>query len=285
MMEFKPRTWTLLGVSAMALIGVAACQPGGEAGSAAGEGQSASASKPGGEGEGEGAKPAAAAPAAASAGGESGEAGAANAYSNVDSKSWLGLRVTHLGGFLLIAQKSFDAGQVDEASVLIAQGLLEVYRPDAAELDDKVKELKPSYDAVIAAIDGKKSKAEIQAAFAKASKVTEAARLAAGAEETEVIKGMLGIGAGLYSGVVQPEGNDPTEYQHAYGAVLAANQAFQQAQQKLAHMDKKRTEQLATDIASLLSLFPSVTIPDQPAPTAKVTAAASRAELALSGIR
>lgn len=284
MIEFKPRMWTLMGVSAMALAGAAACQPGGEAGTSAADGEKAAASSKSGEGEGEGAK-ATPAPVAASAGGESGEAGAANAYSNVDPASWLGLRVSHLSGFLLIAQKSFAAGQIDEASILIAQGLLEVYQPDAPELDSKVKDLKPSYDAVVAAIDGKKSKAEIEAAFAKAFKVTQAAQASAAASESDVIKGMLGIASGLYSGVVHPDGNDPTEYQHAYGAVLAAEQAFKNAQSKLAGKDEKRTAQLAKDIVALVALFPSVTIPEAPAATAAVTAAASRAELALSGIK
>lgn len=284
MIEFKPRMWTLMGVSAMALVGAAACQPGGEGGTAAADGEKATSSAAAGEGEGEGAK-VAPAPASASAGGESGEAGAANAYSNVEPASWLGLRVTHLSGFLLVAQKSFAAGQVEEASVLISQGLLEVYQPDAAELDSKIKELKPAYDAVVAAIDGKKSKVEIEAAFAKALKVTAAAQTSAAAPDADVIKGMLGIASGLYSGVVHPDGNDPTEYQHAYGALLAAEQAFKSAQSRLASKDEKRTTQLAKDMAALSALFPSVTIPDAPAATAAVTAAASRAELALSGIR
>lgn len=284
MIEFKPRMWTLMGVSAMALVGAAACQPGGEGGTAAADGEKATSSAAAGEGEGEGAK-VAPAPASASAGGESGEAGAANAYSNVEPASWLGLRVTHLSGFLLVAQKSFAAGQVEEASVLISQGLLEVYQPDAAELDSKIKELRPAYDAVVAAIDGKKSKVEIEAAFAKALKVTAAAQTSAAAPDADVIKGMLGIASGLYSGVVHPNGNDPTEYQHAYGAVLAAEQAFKSAQSRLASKDEKRTTQLAKDMAALSALFPSVTIPDAPAATAAVTAAASRAELALSGIR
>ena len=284
MIEFKPRIWTLMGVSAMALVGAAACQPGGEGGTAAADGEKATSSAAAGEGEGEGAK-VAPAPASASAGGESGEAGAANAYSNVEPASWLGLRVTHLSGFLLVAQKSFAAGQVEEASVLISQGLLEVYQPDAAELDSKIKELKPAYDAVVAAIDGKKSNVEIEAAFAKALKVTAAAQTSAAAPDADVIKGMLGIASGLYSGVVHPNGNDPTEYQHAYGALLAAEQAFKSAQSRLASKDEKRTTQLAKDMAALSALFPSVTIPDAPAATAAVTAAASRAELALSGIR
>ncbi len=39
MIEFKPRMWTLMGVSAMALAGAAACQPGGEAGTSAADGE------------------------------------------------------------------------------------------------------------------------------------------------------------------------------------------------------------------------------------------------------
>jgi hypothetical protein len=66
---------------------------------------------------------------------------------------------------------------------------------------------------------------------------------------------------------------------------LAAEQAFKSAQSNLGSMDKKRTAQLAKDVVALVALFPSVTIPEAPAATAAVTAAASRAELALSGIK
>jgi hypothetical protein len=284
MIVFKPRLWMALGVSAIALAGVAGCQPDGEAGSKAADGSTSSASSTAGEGEGEGAKIVAPAP-SPSAGGETGEAGASNAYSGVDPASWLGLRVTHLGGFLLVAEKSFKAGQVDEASILIEQGLLEVYDTHAAELSGQAKDLQPSYKAVIAAIDGKKPKGEIERAFAQAFKTTREAQSKAGANQAEVVKGMLNIAAGLYSGVVHPNGNDPTEYQHAYGAALAAVEASEQLSKAKGKDNGGKLAQLRKDVGALIALFPTVTLPEAPASPASVAAAASRAELSLSGIK
>jgi hypothetical protein len=282
MIEFKPRLWTMMGLSAMALVGVSACGEGGEAGKAASE-PGATASAKAGEGEGEGVKPAAPVPAAA-AGGESGEAGAQNAYSDVPATSHLGLRIVHVTGFVLIAQKAYQAGQADEASVLISQGLLEVYSPNAAVLDGGAKGLKAAFEKVVGAIDAKKPKAEVDAAFADALKLSREAELASGATPKDVVSGMLSIGAGLYSGVVAPEGNDPIEYQHAQGAVLAVKAVFEANKAKLASQDGARTETLGKDIDALLALFPAVSLPEKPASVAEVTGAASRAQLALSGI-
>jgi hypothetical protein len=286
MIVYKPRLWMALGVSAIALAGVAGCQPDGEAGTKAANGTTSAASSTAGEGEGEGAKIVAPAPTASpSVGGESGEAGASNAYSGVDPASWLGLRISHLGGFLLVAEKSFKAGQVDEASILIEQGLLEVYDTHAAELSGQAKDLQPSYKAVIGAIDGKKPKGEIERAFAQAFKTTREAQSKAGANQAEVVKGMLNIAAGLYSGVVHPDGNDPTEYQHAYGAALAALEASQQLSKAQGKDNGSKLVQLNKDVGALITLFPTVTLPETPASTASVAAAASRAELSLSGIK
>lgn len=284
MIEFKPRLWTVMGLSAIALAGVSACGEGGEAGRAATEAGTTASAKAG-EGEGEGAKAVVAEATTASAGGESGEAGAQNAYSDIPQTSHLGLRVAHVTGFVLIAQKAYDAGQVDEASVLISQGLLEVYSPNAAALDAGAKGLKAEFEKVVAAIDAKKPKAEVDAAFAAAIKTAREAELASGAAAKDIISGMLSIGAGLYSGVIAPQGNDPIEYQHAQGAALSAKAAFDAYKAKLASQDAARTGTLGNDIDALLVLFPAVSLPDKPASVADVTGAASRAQLALSGIR
>jgi hypothetical protein len=281
MIELKPRMWTMMGLGAMALVGVSACQPGGEAGAAAGEGGEAgpvaATAKPS-----EGVTTPVAVPAV---GGETGEAGAQDAYAGVPETSRLGLRIAHVTGFVLIAQKAYEAGQVDEASVLISQGLLEVYAPHAGELDAGAKGLKAAFEKIVASIDAKKPKAETDAAFASAIKLAREAEVASGAAPKDVINAMLSIGAGLYSGAVLPSGNDPIEYQHAQGAVLGAKAAFEVSKSKLAAKDSARTATLGKDVDAVVALFPTVTIPDTPASVAEVTGAASRAQLALSGIR
>jgi hypothetical protein len=282
MIEFKPRMWTLVGLSAMALVGVSACGEGGEAAKPA-DGTGAAATAKAGEGEGEGVKTAPVAPATAS--GESGEAGAQNAYSDVPSASHLGLRIAHVTGFVLIAQKTYDAGQPDEASVLISQGLLEVYSPNAAALDAGANGVKTAFEKIVAAIDSKKPKVQVDAAFADAIKIAREAELASGAAPKDIVGGMLSIGAGLYGGVVTPSGNDPIEYQHAQGAALSAKAAFEASKAKLESQDRARAQTLGQDIDVLLGLFPAVSLPEKPASVAEVTGAASRAQLALSGIR
>jgi hypothetical protein len=287
MIEFKPRMWTLMGLSAMAIVGLSACGgEGGETGAKADATNAASTAKAG-EGEGEGAKAASipAAPAASGASGESGEAGAQNAYSDIPEASHLGLRIAHVTGFVLIAQKTYDAGQADEASVLISQGLLEVYRPNAAALDTGAKGVKAAFEKVVTAIDAKKPKTEVDAAFADALKLARDAEVASGAAPKDIVAGMLAIGAGLYGGVIAPAGNDPIEYQHAQGAALGAKSAFDAHKAKLASQNSARTETLGKDIDAMVALFPSVALPEKPATIAQVTGAASRAQLALSGIR
>jgi hypothetical protein len=281
MIEFKPRLWTMMGLSAIAIVGLSACQPGGEggAGAGAGEGEAGNVvSAP--------SAPAVGAPAtSAQAGGEAGEAGAQNAYAGVAEASRLGLRIAHVTGFLLIAQKTYEAGQNSEASVLVSQGLLEVYRPAEGELDAGAAGLKAAFEKVVAALDANKPKAEIDAAFADALKIAREREAASGAIPQDVIGGMLSIGAGLYSLVIAPEGNDPIEYQHAQGAILAAKASFDANTSKLTGLDAARTATLATDLDAIVALFPAVSIPETPASVASLTGAVSRAQLALSGIK
>lgn len=284
MIDFKPRMWSILGLSAMALASVSGCSgEGGEAAKATPT--NASGTPSAGEGEGEGTKARVTSSAPVGASGESGEAGAQNAYANIPETSHLGLRIAHVTGFVLMAQKAYDAGQSDEASVLISQGLLEVYTPNATTLDAGAKGLKASFEKVVAAIDAKKPKAEVDSAFAQALTLARDVELASGAAPQDVVSGMLDIGAGLYSGVIAPAGNDPIEYQHAQGAVLGAKAAFDASKAKLATKDRARTETLGKDIDAMLALFPDVALPDNPASVADVTGAASRAQLALSGIK
>jgi hypothetical protein len=282
MIEFKPRMWTSLGLSAIALVSVSACQPG-EQGQI---GATANATSKSGEGEGEGAKAAVATtPVPVAVGGETGEAGVSDAYGDVPETSRLGLRIAHVTGFLLIARKAYDAGQVDEASVLVSQGLLEVYTPNAAELDAGAPGFKKALDDVVAAIDAKKPKAEVEAAFKAAQDLANNTEAASNAAPQDIIAGMASISAGLYKGVIGPEGNDPIEYQHAQGAALSAKAVLDASKSKLSAKDGARTQTLSKDVDAMLALFPATTLPEQPSSVAAVTGAASRVQLALSGIR
>ncbi len=286
MIDFKPRMWTAIGLSTMALISVSGCGQG-EAGTNGVAGGTATASA--GEGEGEGAKvvaPASSAPVAGAAvSGEAGEAGAQDAYSAIPETSRLGLRIAHVTGFLLIAQKAYDAGQPEEASVLVSQGLLEVYTPYAGELDSGAKGLKAAFEKVVADIDAKKPKAEVDKAFEVAAALARKTEVASGGAPKDIIGGMLSIAAGLYSGVIAPAGNDPIEYQHAQGAALSAKAAFEASKAQLAGQNDARTKVLEKDLDAMVALFPAVSLPDAPATVPQMTAAASRAQLALSGIR
>jgi hypothetical protein len=226
---------------------------------------------------------ASAAPApAAGGGGESGEAGARGAYEEIAPESAYGLRLAHLKGFLLIAEKLRAAGALAEAGALVGQGKLEAFTPvatmfAAAGLGDLAAALE---DTEAALFDGRPDAAgRLRALLAR----LDAAAVADRARPQDVAYGMTRIAEGLYAGVVTPEGVDPVEYQHAYGAALSAADAFAMAQGKLKRIDAARTARAHREIEAFLALFPAPVAPDAPVAASLVTAQASRVELALSG--
>ena len=64
---------------------------------------------------------------------------------------------------------------------------------------------------------------------------------------------MLSIANGLYGHVVTPDGVDPIEWQHSYGAALAA-QSIAERDGELAPVRK--------DIDAFVALWPSVAAPE-----------------------
>src|SRR6187549_610828 len=109
MTTFRPKLWT---ASVAMLLAAAACSgEGGEAGEA-GEAGPAAAVGEGGEGGAEG-------------GAGAGEAGARSAYAAVPAESRVALRLAHLKGFLLVAQKQTEGPAA--AAALVGQGIVEVY--------------------------------------------------------------------------------------------------------------------------------------------------------------
>jgi hypothetical protein len=271
MIELKARLWRGVGLAALAVgaATLAACSPGGEAGESAAHGEAGEAAK--GESGGEAGEAA-----IGEAGGEHGEAGAAAGYDGLSDAARTQLRLQHLKGFLLVAQKELDAGHAPEAGALIGQGVLEVHTPAAAQFGGL--DIAPISAASGALMDGKPSGATaLTGALAAIS-----AKQTAG--DAETVRRMLRIAGGLYSGVVAAEGVDPVEYQHSYGAALSARDAFTRAEPALKAKNPARTAEAKAELDRLVALWPSVQAPATPAPPAEVAAQISRVELALSGL-
>lgn len=254
MTTFRPKLWT--GVSAAILLAATAgCS--GEAGEKGQHNGAANAPAPAvGEG-GEGGVERAASAA--------GEKGAQEAYLAMPAESRVALRLAHLKGFLLIAQKQPEGK--DAAAALVGQGMAEVYdaQPDAfksAGVDE----------AVLRKAAQTGEAADINAALANIT----AAQAKAGGDDAAVLKGMVDIATGIYQGVA-PQGGavDPLEYQHSYGAALSA--------QDFANRSKDaRVKAAKADLDKLVALWPAAVAPEKPTPAGQVAAQASRVELALS---
>lgn len=284
MSVFRAKVWT--GVSAAVLLGaggLAACS--GEGGTEQGASTpSSSPASAGGEGEGEGGEGAAApAPAAPAAGGEGegeggggegeggsaagGERGAQAAYGAVPAESRPALRLAQLEGFMRVAKAAGAAEGADTAAALAGQGLLEVYDPAKAEL---------AATGVDEAVLRRAAQSGEPAALDAAIQALQSAQGRAGGDPAAVARGLTGLTTGLYREATAA-GLDPTEYQHAYGAALAA--------QALAARESGLSRAKG-DIDRLARLWPSPTAPENAAqaPTIQqVQAQASRVELALSG--
>jgi hypothetical protein len=251
MTTFRPKLWT--GVSlAIMLAAAAGCS--GETGDTADTAATNALPPAAGEG-GEG---------GAEGGPGAGEVGAQSAYISVPPESRLALRLAHMEGFLLVAQKQPEGP--DAAAALIGQGMIEVFdaQPDAFR-SGGVNE------ALLRKAAETGAPADITAAIA----TIEAAQAKASGDQAAVTKGMVDIAAGLYAGVFMDGEVDPIEYQHAYGAALAAQQLAEKS-------SDPKVKAAKADIDKLVALWPAAVAPAKPTPAGQVSAQASRIELALS---
>ena len=252
-MPVRLKLWRSTGLAAMALS-LAACgdQPSGDADAPAPS-----------------ALPAASAPTAPTAGGEAGEAGAASAYAGGNGAQRTALRLQHLKGFVLIAQRVAQGGANDEATALIGQGLLEVY------------------DSAPPAEFGGLDVTPVRAAAGDATQIgaalaaIDAARAPVEADSAALAARMADIAAGLYQGVVLPDGVDPIEYQHSFGAALAARDALTANETALRAENAAAYEAALAEADRFITLWPQTTPTTAPASHRDVLAAASRLRLAL----
>lgn len=204
-------------------------------------------------------------------GGEHGEGGVATAYAGVSGDQLIALRLQHLKGFLLIAERVAADGAAPEAGVLVQQGLLEVYDPAADQFG--ALNVEPVRAAGAAA-----SAQSIDAGEA----AINAARTGLTIDNAALAARMLDVSTGLYQHVIQADFVDPIEYQHSLGAALAARDALTAGQATLRAQNARAYDNALAEVTRFIELWPGATAPERPATYAQVLAASSRVRLALS---
>lgn len=257
--------WRTAGIAAAALSLAACGGEGGESGAAGASGEGGEAGESGAS-----APAPSAATATAPAGGEAGEAGATTAYAGLSGDQRTALRLQHLKGFVLAADRVAGAGQTAEAGVLVQQGVLEVYDAAPTEFGSLNVEI------VRAAADG--TPARIDAANAE---IDRAVGALAEVEDAELVARLVDISAGLYQHVIQADFVDPIEYQHSMGAALAAQSMLQAGEAEMSAEDAAAYRTATQEMTRYVSLWPQAAAPETPTPYRDVLAASSRIRLAL----
>lgn len=268
MITWTYKSWRTAGVAAA--FSLAAC--GGEGGEASHGGGEAGES-----GEGEVAAPPAPEPTASASGGEAGEAGAASAYAGLSGDQLTALRIQHLKGFLMAAERVAEAGKPLEAGILVQQGLLEVYDPAADQ-----------FGAVNAALiraagdsDGLSAE-QVAAHIATAEAELDRVSSALDVDHAILAARMVDIATGLYQGVVQEGFIDPIEYQHSMGAAYAARDALIAGESELKRRNARAYRDARAELDRMIALWPAVEAGESAAPYREVLAQGSRVRLALS---
>lgn len=205
------------------------------------------------------------------AGGEHGEAGVATAYAGVVGDQRTALRLQHLKGFLLVAERVAEAGMPTDAGVLVQQGLLEVYDPAIDQFG---------------ALDPGPVRAAGQGASAQSLRAGEAALdLARGGlsiDYADLAVRMVDLSSGLYQNVVQPDFTDPIEYQHSLGAALSARDALAAGRGALRARDAGAYDEALVELDRFIELWPAPAAPEHPSSYQEVLRQSSRVRLALS---
>lgn len=265
MIAWKFKLWRTAG--AAAVLGLAACGgEGGEAG-AAGEAGEAAVSSPAGE---------AGEAAAGEGGGEFGEAGISAAFAGVAGDQRTALQLQRLKGFVLIAARTAETGAPTEASVLVAQGLLEVYDPASEQFGG----FDPAPVRVAAGHD--LTPAQLAQRLRAASAAIDAARTTLDIDHADLTLRMLDVATGLYQSVHQPDFIDPLEYQHSFGAALAARDALAAGRRSLRPRNAAAYDEGIAEFDRFIGLWPQTSAPEQPSTYQSVLAQSSRVRLALS---
>jgi hypothetical protein len=276
MITLNLKRWQTLGVAATTL-GLAACGGGSEPGSQAGDNES-DRSRPGVDAGGGEAGEAA----IGEGGGEQGEAGVVSAYAGLTGDQLTALRIQHLRGFVLAAQKINDdrggyRGEPADAAILVQQGLLEVYDNAADQFGSlNVAPLRE------AAEGASLTRAQLSQKLTAAQAELTRAMGALDVDDAQLVVRMVDIATGLYQHVLIDGVADPIEYQHSLGAALAAQQALQQGQAEMRRENAAAYARATTELNRLVALWPGREPGAAPATYQQVLVQGSRVRLALS---
>lgn len=261
MTGWKFKLWRTAG--AAALLGVSAC---GQAATTADT--SAPAATAGAAGE-------AAIGESGSEGG--GEAGVSMAFAGLTGEPRTALRLQQLKGFLMAAERVAEGDRPVDAALLVEQGLLEAYDPNAAEfggLDVAPVRAATNGDGV----SRQQMAQKIQAAY----RVLDGARGRLTYNPADLAVRMIDLSTGLYQHVNQPDLVDPTEYQHSLGAALAARDVLVAGEHTLRQRNAAAYDEALREINRFIELWPAPSAPERPTPYQQVLAQSSRVRLALS---
>ena len=268
MIVLKVKAWRTVG--AAAALGLAACGQSGDAGRAAGAGSNS--------GDSDAALPAPAETiAASSGGGESGEAGATSAFAGLSGDQLTALRLQHLEGFVMAAERVNAANMPAEAAVIVHQGLLEAYEGAPAEFGSM------NAAPLRAVADGATlTQAQMAALLRTAEAELDRASSRLHADGAVTTARMVDVATGLYQNVVQADVVDPIEYQHSMGAAFAAQAALAAHRAELQRRDRRAYGEAQAALADFVALWPQTAAPEHPTAYREVLAQGSRVRLALS---
>jgi hypothetical protein len=274
---FTFKTWRAVGVAAT--LSLAACggeagsggEAGGESGEGGGEGGEAAVTAPAQAGGGEGGE------GGGESGGEGGEAGAASAYAGVSGEQLTALRIEHLKGFVMAAERVLGENQTAEAGVLVQQGLLEVY--DIAP--DQFGSL--NVEIIRAATDGSLDRTQLtQRVSAAEAELDRALGALSDVDHAALAARMVDIATGLYQNVNQADYVDTIEYQHSMGAAYAARSALTLGRTDLRAENQRAYTEAESELNRFVGLWATPVAPEQPPAYRDVLAQGSRVRLALS---
>ncbi|MGE0741240.1 MAG: hypothetical protein AB7O98_07845 [Hyphomonadaceae bacterium] len=283
MIAWKLKLWRTVGATAALTLAAACGGEGGEAAKGEGGGEAGEAAISGEAGEA--AAPAAGGEAGEAAigesGGEHGEAGVSDAYAGVTGDQRTALRIEHLRGFVMAAEKMVEDGGgpngVAEAAVLVQQGLLEVYEPATDQFG--------SLDVAVlreAAAGGELSRAQMQQRLRASQAALDSALNGLDIDGANLVVRLVDIAAGLYQNVLVDGYVDPIEYKHSMGAALSARHALGVQQQALRDRNLRGYGEAANELNRFIALWPSAEAPETPATYQQVLVQGSRVRLALS---
>lgn len=260
MIAWKYKFWRAAGV--VAIVGATACSP--------------AAPRP--------EAPVASAPPAATGGeagiGESGGEGGgiASAYAGLEGDQLLAMRLQHLRGYVLAAQRvTHSGGAPADAALLVQQGLTDVVDPAA----DQFGAFNVATLRAAARAEGA-TNAQMQRRLHAGDAAIETAAQGLRANHADMAVRLVDVATMIYQTIEKPGSVDVVGYQRSMGAVLAARAALASDGDALRQRDPRSVTEGLAELDRLAALYPSATPPAHPATYREVLAQSSRVRLALS---